>query len=208
MAVNRQRKNSAYGVNEPAVDVFPVPIVANRAPGVNDKAQVGTVWVNTDTDNTYILASIKSNVANWISSGGGSGTFDSLTVTNGITSTNGNISSGGSITATTTVTANTNIVAANDITSNAGDITATSGNLIISDDATIGGDVSVTGNVSADEVALGSTARIIDGSGDPNGTLTAPQGSLFLRRDGSSTSTRAYINTDGATAWTNITTAA
>lgn len=53
----------------------------------------------------------------------------------------------------------------------------------------------------------GSTApAICFGSGAP--TLSAPQGSLYLRTDGSSTSTRAYINTDGGTTWTAITTAA
>lgn len=44
------------------------------------------------------------------------------------------------------------------------------------------------------------------GSGAP--TVAAAKGSLYLRSDGSSTSTRAYINTDGATTWTAITTAA
>lgn len=43
------------------------------------------------------------------------------------------------------------------------------------------------------------------GSGVP--TLSAAQGSLYMRSDGSSTSTRLYVNTDGATAWTNVTTA-
>lgn len=43
------------------------------------------------------------------------------------------------------------------------------------------------------------------GSGVP--TLSAAQGSLYLRSDGSSTSTRMYVNTDGATAWTAVTTA-
>ena len=42
------------------------------------------------------------------------------------------------------------------------------------------------------------------GSGVP--TLSAAQGSLYLRSDGSSTSTRMYVNTDGATAWTAVTT--
>jgi hypothetical protein len=42
------------------------------------------------------------------------------------------------------------------------------------------------------------------GSGAP--TLSAAQGSLYLRSDGSSTSTRLYVNTNGATTWTNVTT--
>lgn len=44
------------------------------------------------------------------------------------------------------------------------------------------------------------------GSGAP--TVSAAKGSLYLRSDGSSTSTRAYINTDGSTTWTALTTAA
>lgn len=45
------------------------------------------------------------------------------------------------------------------------------------------------------------------GSGTPNGVVKAAQGSLFLNYAGNSTSSRAYINTDGNTAWTAITTA-
>lgn len=44
------------------------------------------------------------------------------------------------------------------------------------------------------------------GSGAP--TVSASKGSLYLRSDGSSTSTRAYINTDGGTTWTAVTTVA
>lgn len=47
---------------------------------------------------------------------------------------------------------------------------------------------------------------IYAGSGAPS--FTATKGSMYLRTDGSSTSTRAYINTDGATTWTAVTTAA
>jgi hypothetical protein len=47
---------------------------------------------------------------------------------------------------------------------------------------------------------------VMCGTGVP--TVVAPKGSLYLRSDGTSTSTRAYINTDGSTAWTAITTAA
>lgn len=46
------------------------------------------------------------------------------------------------------------------------------------------------------------------GSGSPNTVITAPKGSLYIRTDGSSTSTRLYVNTDAATAWTNFTSGA
>ena len=48
---------------------------------------------------------------------------------------------------------------------------------------------------------------VISGAGSPNGAISAAQGSLYLRTDGSSTSTRAYSNSDGATAWVAFTTA-
>lgn len=42
------------------------------------------------------------------------------------------------------------------------------------------------------------------GSGAP--TVVAAQGSLYLRSDGSSTANRMYVNTDGASAWTAVST--
>ena len=79
--------------------------------------------------------------------------------------------------------------------------------------------VAATGNITADSatalVAGGASAFIATntannmgiyvGSGAP--TVSAAQGSLYLRSDGSSTSTRAYINTNGTTGWAAITTA-
>lgn len=55
---------------------------------------------------------------------------------------------------------------------------------------------------------VSSTANlgVFFGSGAP--TLSAAQGSLYIRTDGSSTSTRLYVNTNGTTGWTNVTTAA
>ena len=51
-----------------------------------------------------------------------------------------------------------------------------------------------------------SNLGVFFGSGAP--TLAAAQGSLYMRTDGSSTSTRLYVNTNGSTTWTNVTTAA
>jgi len=49
---------------------------------------------------------------------------------------------------------------------------------------------------------------ITSGSGSPNGVITAPKGSIYMRTDGSSSSTRAYSNTNGGTTWTAFTTVA
>jgi len=63
------------------------------------------------------------------------------------------------------------------------------------------------GSTSA-RLLFGTTSGfgIYYGSGAP--TVSAAQGSIYLRSDGSSTSTRMYINTNGSTTWTNVTTAA
>jgi len=61
------------------------------------------------------------------------------------------------------------------------------------------------GGVTA--VLMGSSSMAIClGSGVP--TLSALKGSLYLRTDGSTTTSRAYINTDGGTTWTALTTVA
>ena len=55
---------------------------------------------------------------------------------------------------------------------------------------------------------LSSTANlgVFFGSGVP--TLSAAKGSLYLRTDGSTTNDRMYVNTNGTTTWTAVTTVA
>jgi hypothetical protein len=57
-------------------------------------------------------------------------------------------------------------------------------------------------------ILLSSVANfgIFYGTGAP--TISAAQGSLYLRRDGTGVGDRAYINTNGTTGWTAITTVA
>ena len=64
------------------------------------------------------------------------------------------------------------------------------------------------GGSQSQALNFSSTANfgIFYGSGVP--TVSAAQGSLYLRSDGSSTSTRMYVNTNGSTTWTAVTTAA
>lgn len=47
---------------------------------------------------------------------------------------------------------------------------------------------------------------VVAGTGAP--TYSAKKGTLYIRLDGSSVSTRMYVNTDGATTWTSFTSAA
>jgi hypothetical protein len=47
---------------------------------------------------------------------------------------------------------------------------------------------------------------IFFGSGVP--TISAAKGSLYLRSDGTTTNDRMYVNTNGSTTWTAVTTVA
>lgn len=64
------------------------------------------------------------------------------------------------------------------------------------------------GGTAGAGLRLSSTSNfgVFFGSGAP--TLSAAKGSLYLRSDGTTTNDRAYINTDGGTTWTALTTAA
>lgn len=53
---------------------------------------------------------------------------------------------------------------------------------------------------------VATQASICAGTAPP--TFAAKKGTLYVNLTGSSTSTRLYVNTDGATTWTNFTSAA
>ena len=60
-------------------------------------------------------------------------------------------------------------------------------------------------NPSFENVTLGGI-KVTTGSGAPS--ASDPKGSLYVRTDGSSSSTRLYIATDAAGTWTPVTTTA
>jgi hypothetical protein len=104
------------------------------------------------------------------------------------------------------------------------DISINSSTGAVTVDATFGANTTVstlsaTGNVTADSgtapaaggmaaFLMSSTAGlgIYVGSGLP--TVSAAQGSLYIRTDGSSGTTRMYVNTNGTTGWTAVNTVA
>jgi len=70
---------------------FP-PIVSKRSPTTRDRAELGTLWVNTVLNDAFILTSVASGVSSWINAGGGSGTFSALNINPGnATITSGNL---------------------------------------------------------------------------------------------------------------------
>jgi hypothetical protein len=68
------------------------------------------------------------------------------------------------------------------------------------------GTATPAGGVQAIRLGSTTTLGVFYGSGAPS--ATAGKGSIYLRSDGSGTTDRAYINTDGGTTWTALTTVA
>jgi hypothetical protein len=141
---------------------------------------VGNVLINGTTSST-------GNVT-----GGNLRTTGQMSASGNVTG--GNVSTGGLITATGNVTGGNVLSGA--VISAVGAATILSGTAI------------PVGGTAGAGYKMSSTANlgIFFGSGAP--TLNAAQGSLYLRTDGSSTTTRMYINTDGASTWTNVVTSA
>ena len=146
--------------------------------------------------NTGGLVSASGNVT-----GGNLRTVGLISATGNITG--GNILGGANVNSTThtgtTVSVSANITGGNILSSA---VVSAVGNATI-----LSGTAVPAGGTTGAGYKLSSTANlgVFFGSGAP--TLSAAQGSLYLRTDGSTTSTRMYVNTNGATAWTAVTTA-
>jgi hypothetical protein len=70
----------------------------------------------------------------------------------------------------------------------------------------IGGTTPAAGTFTTLTINGSGGPQILAGSGAPSSTVA--KGTLYIRLDGSSTSTRMYIATDNAGTWTNFVTAA
>ena len=192
MATNNSQQRLAYSVNQPLSAIFNAPVIAQRDPSTNDKHPLGTIWINKLTDDAWVLTSVVANAASWVNIAGGSGSFSSLAVTNGITA-------GTSITAGTTVTAGTGI------TATTGNITATNGNLVLGTagnklsiatgaNASLGVATLVAGTVTVNTTAVTASSRIFLSVATPGGTrgfLSAPSASIVA-------GTSFVINSDSA----------
>lgn len=118
--------------------------------------------------------------------------------------TGGNVLGGANVNATlftgTTISVAANITGGNVLSSAV--ISAVGNARILSGTAVPAGGTAGAGYKMSSVTNFG----IFFGSGAP--TLSAAKGSLYMRTDGSATSDRMYVNTDGATAWTAVITAA
>lgn len=95
--------NTAYGLSQPIINVFPKPIIALRDPVGTDRAPLGTLWVRPATNGAFVLTSVVNNVATWESITGGAGVFTSLTVNPGPISLTGTTTINTAGAATTTI---------------------------------------------------------------------------------------------------------
>ena len=120
-----------------------------------------------------------------------SGAAGTVTITAGAAGTGGNVNGGNIDLVTGTVTG-----------------TALNGHVRINPSvATPANGVSSGTIASRLGLLFGSTAGLGIYFGSNTPSLTAGQGSLYMRTDGSTSATRAYINSDGGTTWVAVTTA-
>jgi hypothetical protein len=193
MSLQPNNLNVAYGLSQSLLNVFPSPIVSLRSPATSDKAQIGTVWVNTNTNTGYLLTSIVNNSATW-QEFGGQGIFTDLTV-NGVSTLTGttHINTTGSA-ATVIATGGTGTLQLGNATGNTAltGTLATSGNLTVNTGGldVLAGGMSITGttfiNITGSgttEIGTGGTGAVSIGNTTGNtsvtGTLTS-SGNIIL----------------------------
>ncbi len=191
MAVNNLQRNVAYGLSQPLIVVGSEPIISQRAPGVNDKAPFGTIWIDQPNNDGYILTSIVANAATWIGIGGGAGSFTNIIATGfiqaagNITSTAGNISATtGTITAGSTITGAGLVATTNNIVATLGDIRAVAGDIFTdpaAGDIRSGNDVIAAQNITATAGDITATAGdIVATAGEIEAVLGAVAGKTLL----------------------------
>ena len=115
MAVSN-KISKGYGIGSPTLNVFPEPIIAQRAPRTNDFAEIGTVWVDQANDNVYVISKVSGNSATWVTAGGDAVSFTTVTTTGKITAGDSFEMSAG----TATITADDNVARCIYLHANAG----------------------------------------------------------------------------------------
>ncbi len=61
----RKRLEVAYGFGQGRYDLSPKPIPAQRAPTAQDKAEIGTIWLDQINNVAYTLIKVENNMAVW-----------------------------------------------------------------------------------------------------------------------------------------------
>lgn len=183
--------NNLYGFPQPLTQVFPPPILAQRAPLTSDfQYPIGQIWVNEAGDDAYILVDVTSNSATWqimaatpgeiatitASSGGAlsplAGNINILGTANQVTTAGAGstvtltlpaaITAPGSLTTTTTLASGTGITSTlGNIVASAGNITATLGSMSAGTTVTAG-----TGLIATTGGVTATAGNILASDGD------------------------------------------
>lgn len=170
----------------------------------------GTGIIATTGNITASTGDINATLGN-VNAGGAVTAGTGLTVTSGGAAITGTTTINTTGAATTTIgTGGTGIVAIGNATGN----TAVTGSLTTSTTltATLGNITSTNGEFVASTagtgITLGGGPRVIAGTGDPSGAVSAPHGSLYLNITGSGVADRAFINNSvgTGTVWVAVTT--
>lgn len=145
MATRKTRRPNLYGLNVPLTGLQQEPLVMNRAPLTSDSAELGTIWVDTNANDFYILTNVTGPTNTWTATTGGATTLTSLTVNPGnATITAGNlVVSAGDFTATGGTSTVGTFVAGNSQINGTLDVT---GVVTLASDLDVGGNVTVLGD--------------------------------------------------------------
>lgn len=57
MSVNSTNNNLAYGFNNPLQTLYPLPIIAKRAPLSTDRSEIGQMWIYSNSVWIYTSSS-------------------------------------------------------------------------------------------------------------------------------------------------------
>jgi len=69
----------SYGIGSPLADMYPTPIIAQRAPAVTDlNYPIGQIWISQATDQSWILTSVGAGSATWALSSPGASDVDTI----------------------------------------------------------------------------------------------------------------------------------
>ena len=75
-----KKLNVGYGVDNGLQGLYPLPVLASRAPGAGDiNYPIGSMWIRTTSNQAWILTSVTAGAATWALSSPGSSDVDTLT---------------------------------------------------------------------------------------------------------------------------------
>lgn len=186
MATQISRQNSLYGFPGPLSNLFPAPLIMNRAPTTSDQAELGQVWVDTSSSTIYQLAALAAGVATWTTApASGATVLASLQVTPGNLEVSiGNLSVlVGTSTFAGNVTANADLaVGGNTLLTGTLGVTGatTTGDLTVGGNMIVNGDFDLTDtasvSITSTNNAAGAIALLVNGGAAETMTLTSAQG--------------------------------